>query len=278
MTDRFDSELEPGEIIAYRAQRRWTSNTMPIEFIAGYLIPIAIAAGTGLLRFDWIGLASLGAALAGILIYTAYYYVRDRSREAIVTNRRLLYRSGWLTSTTTVSLKDIGQVQVSNDQMRLTLRNAASLILGHPQHAMDLGRAVALAANLPPPRVPPVGERLANWVFAICIQTVGIAAAVSVLTHFYPEFVEIAALHGRLWATAGFVIIGWSLHAVGLTVGHLLPPLMLRLVFTYEDMKAWMENSEAYWPLSNDEPTRGPTAHWSWGIVNVLYGRSPFAR
>ena len=158
MASRFEDMLEHREVIVYRAPRRWIPKSAGLTFI-GFAAPIAVAAGSGLLRFDPIGLASLAAALSGALIITLYYTLREASREAVVTDRRLLQRTGWRRPVTTeVRIKDICRIQVSWDRLRLTRRDGRCLGLGHPRYARDLGVALAHAALLPLPRPTPGRE------------------------------------------------------------------------------------------------------------------------
>ena len=94
MTIQFDRMLDHRETIVYRVPRRLEPNGWGKEYSA-FAIALGIAAAMGLLRLDIASLASLGAALAGYLIYVVCFYIQDWSREAVVTDRRLLYRSGW---------------------------------------------------------------------------------------------------------------------------------------------------------------------------------------
>lgn len=274
MTERFDALLEPDEAIVYYAPRRLISNTALPEFIFGFFIPIGTLAASGLLRLDQVGMASLGAALAGVLTHAAYCQFRDWSREAAVTNHRLLYDPGWSHRRIELPLKEIMAAQVSEDYLRLTLRDGTSLGLGHPQHAADLAVAVAIAGRLPEPRVPLTRECRADRLWMVCVQTTGIAAALVPLQRLHADFVELASLHGLYWAVAGFILLGTALHAAGMGLGNLVSVFVLRFFFSYDAMAGWIQNSAVHWqPMSS---TAAPTQNdsWSYRVARMLYRRS----
>ncbi len=278
MASRFEDMLEHREVIVYRAPRRWAPNTAGLTFI-GYAVPIAIAAGSGLLRFDPIGLASLAAALSGVLIYTLHYTLRDASREAVVTDRRLLLRTGWRRPVTSeVRIKDVCRIQVSWDRLRLSRRDGRCLVLGHPQHARGLGVALAHAALLPLPRPTPEREVFADALWQVCGMTAGILAAVVTLRHYSADFIGAAASYGWWLSATGFFLAGWFLHALGLVLGGNIALIPLRLFLTYDQMRAWMENSELSWPLADGKPAVDDQDDWGWRLIDLLYGRRPAAR
>ena len=91
---RLEDMLEPGETVIYRAPRRWTPDDWKLDWSI-FGISIALVAAMGLLGLDPASLAALAAAQAAPMLYVLGCYVRDWSREAMVTNRRLLHRTGW---------------------------------------------------------------------------------------------------------------------------------------------------------------------------------------
>ena len=277
MASRFEDMLEHREVIVYRAPPRWIPNTVGITLIA-YAVPIALAAGSGLLRFDPIGLVSLAAALWGVLIYTLHYTLRDGSCEAVVTDRRLLHRVGWRTPVTTeVRIKDICRIQVSWDRLRLTRRDGRSLGVGHPRYARDLAAALAHAALLPLPRPTPAHEVFADALWQVCGMTAGLLAAVLTLRYFSADFIAAADSLGWWLPAAGYFLAGWFLHALGLVFGGNIALVLLRPFFTYDQMRAWMENSELTWPVADGRPVAEDQDDMCWPLIDLLYGRGPAA-
>ncbi len=274
MTDTFDRLLEPRETIVYRVPRRWEPNQWFKEHSA-LAIALAIAAALGLLRYDAASLASLAAAMAGLILYMLCCYVRDWSREALVTDRRLLYRTGWLDPTVvTVGVEDISKVEAVKDQVRITRHDGTKLDLGHPQDGWGMGVALASAAGLPPPRLAPRHEVVADYVWLVCGMAAGLVVALVPLKWLYPHAVEFARSIGWLIPATGFLFLGWFTHAIGILVfGGNLALLLLRPFLSLDQMDAWIMNSAAFWPHPSAPDDPGPEASIKRRFAHLLYGR-----
>ena len=145
--------VDGDEAVLFRATRgRW-----PSDGVYSWLLPAAgvgFVALTGLVSFDWAGLLSLALILVGHVCILVRIFVDYPSREGVVTDRRLLHRSGWFRpKLTEIPVADVKGVKATEVTIRVFRRGAAALDLGHPTDAWGLGVALAHAAGVAPPRL-----------------------------------------------------------------------------------------------------------------------------
>ncbi len=274
MTIQLDRMLDHRETIVYRVPRRWEPNGWGKEYSA-FAIALATAATMGLVRFDIASLASLGAGLAGFMIYMVCCYIHDWSREAVVTDRRLLYRSGWREPTVVeVRVEDVVKVDAAQDRVRFTRRDGTKLDLRHPQDGWGMGVALASAAGLPPPRLQPRREVVADYVWLVCSMTTGIVAALIPLKALYPHAVDLAASIGWPITAAGLLFLGSLSFLIGAILGGKMVPFLLRPFFRFEEMDAWIMNSSLFWPHPKLPDDPGPEISSTRRLSHWLYGRT----
>ncbi len=270
-----DDLLEHRETIVYRVPRCLEPNAWFLEGTV-YASSIAIVAATGLLGSDPVSLAALAVALVGPVLYTLHCYVRDWSREAVVTDRRLLHRSGWRRpELTEIRVEEVAQVDAVRDQVRITRRDGSKCILGHPQDGWGLGVALARDAGVAQPRPTTVSHQLADYLWMVCGLTAAIALPVGTLTWLYPGLVDTLGSFGRLVPAAAFLVVGWLAHIIGICYGGYAAFLLLRPFYGFEQMAAWIDNSAIFWPSEGSPDETGPFDASSRRLVHLLYGWRP---
>lgn len=270
---RLEDLLEPGEKVVYRAPRRWKPNDWLLDgSILG--IGIGLVAATGLIGLDPASLATLGAAMAAPVLYTMGCYVRDWSREAVVTDLRLLHRTGWWSPRVTeVPLAEVRAIQAFRDRMRITRTDGLRLDLDHPHHCWELGSALAQVASLAPPRVATWRDWSADLVWLLSGYTLGLVAAVIPLKMLYPELAAVAESIGWLGAGTVFLAAGWLAHTLGMLCGFQLSLVLLRPFLSYTEMRDWILHSFAFWAPADEPDSQYRAAELR--LAARLYGR-PF--
>ena len=272
MAFRFDDILEHRETIVARVPRSWR---LPGWFIDAtvYALPIGGAVAVGLIGPDTASLAALGAALAGLLVYSIHHYAWSWSHEAVVTDKRLLYRAGWRKpALTEIRIEEVARVEVAEDRVRITRHDGTELHLNHPRGGPSLAEALAREARVAPPRPAPQTAAVADYIFTLSAMVGGIAAAVVPLKLVYPHLADWAATVGWLVSGGGFLLFGWLAHLIGFTfAGYVVAIFLLRPLLSFEQTAAWIAHSPVFWPPP-DTP-QAPEDTLSHRLARLLHGR-----
>lgn len=135
MTAELEHLLAPGERVLYHAKRSWQPNEWLVETLI-YATSLGTVAAAGLLSLEPLGLLSLATVLAGTLAHWLWVIWRDWLREALVTERRLLHRSGWFRTTVTeIDAANVVGIRTIREKFRVTGSDGKKLDIGHPREA-----------------------------------------------------------------------------------------------------------------------------------------------
>lgn len=274
MAFRFDDTLEHRETIVTRVPRSWRLHGW---FVDGscYAISVGGAAAAGLLGLDPASLLALGAALAGIVGYSLYYYAGHWSHEAVVTDRRLLCRTGWRNPTLAeIRVEEVASVEATQDKLRVIRPDGTALHFSHAQGSRALAEALAREARVAPPRAGTQREAVADYVFILAAMVGGLATAIPLLKLVYPHLSDWEASVGWVLSGGGFLFFGWLAHLIGFVFGgHIVSIFLLRPLLRFEEMDAWLAHSPAFWPDPSVPKT--PEDTLSRRLARLLYGRPP---
>jgi len=238
MTAKLDQFLEPGEQVVWRLPKCREPHNLYREFSI-LVIFLALLFGAGLID---IGpdpkMASVVPLMVLLLIGFAMGLLEIRSIEAAVTERRVLRvdTSKDEPKCTSIDLVDIASVEVQFQAVHVTKQNGDGVLLGLPEQASKLGRALARATGLAESRLPGKGEEFATN-FSALAGAGGVCAGY-VLTLQGLAAAELSNLPfplGLLVAVPLFLgaILGWP-------AGKLLALIALRLLLSPKDLRTFV--------------------------------------
>ena len=283
MIEQLDALVEADEEVLFRAPRSWWPQDF-IEEIGMYGLALAALAGLGLISLAPADIWILAAAIAPILAYTGYTYQRDWSTAALVTDRRLLHRRGWLAPRVLqVNLRDLAEVRA--DRAWLRLDNGRGLVrdLNHPQEAWGLAVAACHGAGLPLPRLPARREARAEQLVALCFLVLALFLAVIVLKWLAASY-GASLLETSLVLTV-LVFLGAAVAAHTAAILLSLPAALgiMRFFMPREEVENWINGSIVFWPTPEEVMAcfaEGEEAYCCFkasclSLVAWLYGAQP---
>ncbi len=275
MSDQLADLLAPGERVLYHAKRSWRPNEWLTETLI-YATSLGTVAAAGLLSLDPPGLLSVATVLAGPLAHWLWVIWRDWSREALVTERRLLHRSGWFTTTVTeVDVATVTEIRTIREKFRLIRSDGKRLEFGHPQEAWGLAGALACAAGIALPRLPSRKELAVDWLYLTTGLTAWLAATLPVLNWVYGSLsVPLLSAVG-LAILGGLFVVAQVMLLPSLTIAGLITAALIRPFFSQPEIEAWIDHSHAFWP----DPATQDEIEWHGRLCRrfaaLLYGRRP---
>lgn len=278
MAEALTDLLQPGEVARYHARRRWRPNDF-LQEASIYLAALALVWAAGPLRFDSVGLITLTTTLSGPLVFWLWTIQRDWSREALVTQQRLIYRSGWPEpEIIEVPAANVRQIRAVKSHLRLVLRNDLELQLGHPHEAWALAGALAQSANLPLPRLPSDKDLWADWLHGTLVLAVWLAIALPLLRWLLLALVGPELALKADGTLACLFLLSQLLILSSLPLAGLLTVLLIRPFFTAAEMAAWIEQSFLFWPLSAADGALNGDGQRCRRLAAWLYGQLPSDR
>ena len=266
MLEHLEQRLQPGETVIYRAPRRWEPDAWFSELVI-YGACLALLWAGGVVRFESPGLWALLGALAPPALHTLWVYQRDWSTAALVTNRRLLHRQGWLRAKVIeILVRRVAAVEAEVDRIRVGLDDGSCVFLGHPQDAWGLGVALAHSAGIPLPDLPSRREIIARSGIAFCFLLITLAVSIAVL--------EWLLVHWGLLAFALLLPLVALLGAVtGLLLGGLLALVLGRPILSFDEVARCIASYDRLWLADGDESgLTWPGCLFLW-LAERLYGR-----
>ena len=209
------------------------------------------------------------AALAGVwsarVIRAAIW---DCTTEVLVTDRRVLQRSGWSGSLTCeVALQEIHDIDVRGNKLQATLASGRTRRLDHPHHARELALALAAAAGLRPPRLPWPKEAIADQAFLFSGLIAG-AATTALFVHGVAGNSD-----GSLTSLLTLSVLVVISFAVGALTGALMGLHLLRPHFTCEEIQHWIRMSELFSPAFEPERAHRWLKQIFAAVASVVYDR-----
>lgn len=242
--------------------------------LLGLAILIGLMALTGLLSFDRLGLATLALILAGYVPVLAWLFCNNRSCEGLVTERRLLYRSGFIRpKLTEVHAVDVGRIKASEDRIRIFTQVGTLLDLNHPTDAWGLGVALAYAAGIAPPHLATRKALLAEIVHANVGIAMTIAMASLPVTWLVKTMTGGVALLAALGLGATGAFVGLLCLLPGFYIGGLLTLLLLRPFFSHREVTDWLGASSLFWPVEGEAKEIGWEGKLLRRLARILYRR-----
>ena len=118
------NDLNPGERIVYEASLHWMIYLGPILLLGVGMVMSVPGLGFGAMSG---GLAMLGVALLWLLIS----YIRQRTSEFAVTDKRVIIKLGWLSRRTIeINMSRVESVQVDQDIFGRFLNYGTITVIG----------------------------------------------------------------------------------------------------------------------------------------------------
>ena len=118
------NDLNPGERIVYEASLHWMIYLGPVLLLGVGLVMSVPGLGFGAMSG---GLAMLGVALLWMLIS----YIRQRTSEFAVTDKRVIIKLGWLSRRTIeINMSRVESVQVDQDILGRFLNYGTITVIG----------------------------------------------------------------------------------------------------------------------------------------------------
>ena len=162
MTCRLDDMLVAGERVVYRELPGWNPRVFWIFALVGPVLAGVLA--LGFFRLDPTMLIVMAGLVVGGIIYGLFnaFFILDRSRESLITDRRVLHKAMWegRPTVTAIPLADIAAVDLEDAVFSLTVivgrRDKQASHLPNLRRAEAFAVALAEQAELPPP--PSVGR------------------------------------------------------------------------------------------------------------------------
>jgi hypothetical protein len=268
-----DEMIDRDETVLFRAPRgRW-----PKDGLYSWLL-VAAGAGfvtlTGLVSLDWSGLISLALILVGHVSILACLFGGYPSREGLVTDRRMLHRSGWFRrKLIEIPATDVKRVRAAEEQIRIYRQSGAPLDLGHPSDAWGLGVALAHVAGVAPPRLASRKALLAEWLHWTVLLPTIIAIAILPVTWLVATMTSGASLPAALGLGAAAIIISFLSAFCGIYISGFLTLMLLRPFFSHREVTDWLTCCGLFWPAGDDPK------ECDWGgrllrrLARILYRR-----
>jgi hypothetical protein len=235
---------------------------------------IGLVALTGLVTFDRVGLASLALTFAGYVPVLAWQYRRYLSCEGVVTDRRLLHRTGWIRpKLTVVYAVNVKRIKATEARLRIFKQSGVPLDLDHPSDAWGLGVALVHAAGLAPPHLAPRKVLLAEELHATVGMASTVAIAILPVTWLVKTmFAGVSLLAALGLGTAG-IFIGLLSLLPGAYIGGLLTLILLRPFFSHREVADWLGSSSLFWPAEKDAREIDWDGRLLLRLARVLYPR-----
>ena len=118
------NDLNPGERIVYEASLHWMIYLGPVLLLGVGIVMSVPGLGFGAMSG---GLAMLGVALLWMLIS----YIRQRTSEFAVTDKRVIIKLGWLSRRTIeINMSRVESVQVDQDILGRFLNYGTITVIG----------------------------------------------------------------------------------------------------------------------------------------------------
>lgn len=267
MADTLDKMLEPDEEVLYRRLRPWVPRHWRLGLAAAAVFgAFALLAVGGFVplapQFRLAILLPTVFVIIGIMRASMW----EQALEMAVTERRVLSITNWAGPVfQEIRLDCIAAVVIARHSVLITTRDGEEIRLGHPYHAAELGRVIAQAAGLAPPALPQKAESVAER-FVILIWLLAWTGGFHV---------GLTIIHGGTGlATKVLLVIALLIGAVVVfLIGELLFLTLLRPLFTWSEMRAWIARTE----LLSVDPGSRRRNEWHRGqllrFVDLLYGQ-----
>lgn len=265
MADSLEQMLQDGERVLFRAPMA----AAPKRARTMALVGIILAAGLGKFLLLVGADSGLIAVLAAIWIAKVLRIaVWECTTEALVTDRRVLHRSGWSGSwICELPLQEIEEVNVRGNKLQATLASGGTRRLDHPHHARELALALAAATGLRPPRLPWPKEAVADQSILFSSLITG-ALTAAFFVH------GVAGSHDG--SPASLMILSLLVavsFAAGALTGGLIGLHLLRHHFTPEEIQHWIRMSELFSPAFEPERSHRWLKQLFAAVASVIYDR-----
>lgn len=248
MADSLEQLLQPDERILCHAKKSWLCFGTE-AYIAANLFSVAVLSSFGLVTFDQAGLVALASVIASSLGFSLWDYPPNAPSEAMVTDRRMIQQCGlFRPRLVEVKVSTVKQVVAYDDGFRVSNWQGDVVEIRHPNTAMEVGTALAHAADVPPPRPIPRLESSLDVFWLACVVFAAISIGALVLKWLFLSYGAAIFSFSLVLGVGAFIFGGLLANIAGIFFGGLLCLALSRPFLSYQKLECWIENSPIFWP------------------------------